>query len=171
MEEQPQRDLTLAMSYPGHSFRCVDVINEWPKLTDEGGRQGSGKGTGARCDRQTAAGGKRELPYTQRAFSERGKSATAMSAPLGSAMASPGLSASGGGSPPTAIVGPKPPPAASSPLDRSQFDALHRMLSKSLAIIQGPPGTGKTVGVLPIIASVLHSELTSPSTSPSWPCA
>lgn len=28
-------------------------------------------------------------------------------------------------------------------LDDSQASALHRMLSKELAIVQGPPGTGK----------------------------
>lgn len=29
-------------------------------------------------------------------------------------------------------------------LDDSQASALHRMLSKELAIVQGPPGTGKS---------------------------
>ncbi|KAL8698874.1 MAG: hypothetical protein Q9224_001651 [Gallowayella concinna] len=33
---------------------------------------------------------------------------------------------------------------ATSDLDASQMDALHRILSKELAVIQGPPGTGKT---------------------------
>jgi hypothetical protein len=35
-------------------------------------------------------------------------------------------------------------PEATSQLDDSQFEALHRILTKEIAIIQGPPGTGKT---------------------------
>jgi helicase required for RNAi-mediated heterochromatin assembly 1 len=31
-----------------------------------------------------------------------------------------------------------------SSMDRSQKEALHRMLTSSVAIVQGPPGTGKT---------------------------
>jgi helicase required for RNAi-mediated heterochromatin assembly 1 len=36
------------------------------------------------------------------------------------------------------------PSHAESVLDATQFDALHEILSKKLAVIQGPPGTGKT---------------------------
>jgi helicase required for RNAi-mediated heterochromatin assembly 1 len=43
-------------------------------------------------------------------------------------------------------------------LDETQWQALNRILTKSLAVIQGPPGTGKTF-VSTVALEILHSHL------------
>ncbi|EGZ77167.1 hypothetical protein NEUTE2DRAFT_53794 [Neurospora tetrasperma FGSC 2509] len=51
-------------------------------------------------------------------------------------------------------------------LDASQLSALHRMVSKELAIIQGPPGTGKTFTSVEAIKVVLASRRKRPGHNP-----
>lgn len=43
-------------------------------------------------------------------------------------------------------------------LDNSQLEAVHRILTKELAIIQGPPGTGKTFTSVQAIRILLQSQ-------------
>lgn len=43
-------------------------------------------------------------------------------------------------------------------LDPSQFEALHRALTKEFSVIQGPPGTGKTYVGLKIVKALLHNR-------------
>ncbi|KAI0018017.1 P-loop containing nucleoside triphosphate hydrolase protein [Xylariomycetidae sp. FL0641] len=43
-------------------------------------------------------------------------------------------------------------------LDNSQLSAVHRMLTKELAIIQGPPGTGKTYTSVQALGILLNSQ-------------
>ena len=52
------------------------------------------------------------------------------------------------------------PGRAPSALDASQLSALHRVLSKRVAIIQGPPGTGKT-HVSVVALQTLQANMTS----------
>ena len=52
------------------------------------------------------------------------------------------------------------PGEAPSALDASQLSALHRVLSKRVAIIQGPPGTGKT-HVSVVALQTLQANMTS----------
>ncbi|PGH16195.1 hypothetical protein AJ79_01962 [Helicocarpus griseus UAMH5409] len=54
-----------------------------------------------------------------------------------------------------------PPPPKT--LDSSQWDALHQILTRRLAIVQGPPGTGKTHVSVIALRSLLS---TLPSTDP-----
>ncbi|KAK3355192.1 P-loop containing nucleoside triphosphate hydrolase protein [Neurospora tetraspora] len=51
-------------------------------------------------------------------------------------------------------------------LDPSQLSALHRMVSKELAIIQGPPGTGKTFTSVEAIKVMLASRRKRPGRNP-----
>ncbi|EAA29919.2 suppressor of ascus dominance 3 [Neurospora crassa] len=51
-------------------------------------------------------------------------------------------------------------------LDASQLSALHRMVSKELAIIQGPPGTGKTFTSVEAIKVMLASRRKCPGHNP-----
>ncbi|KZF23074.1 hypothetical protein L228DRAFT_253258 [Xylona heveae TC161] len=45
-------------------------------------------------------------------------------------------------------------------LDKSQISAMHRILSKELAIVQGPPGTGKThVSVMALRALIANQRI------------
>lgn len=43
-------------------------------------------------------------------------------------------------------------------LDNSQLSAVHRILTKELAIVQGPPGTGKTFTSVQALKILLHSQ-------------
>ena len=53
---------------------------------------------------------------------------------------------------------------ATSDLDASQLDALHRILANRLAIVQGPPGTGKTY--VSVVAIQILLENRKPSDPP-----
>ncbi|XP_076435849.1 NFX1-type zinc finger-containing protein 1-like [Babylonia areolata] len=43
-------------------------------------------------------------------------------------------------------------------LDDSQFEAVHRALTKEFSVIQGPPGTGKTYVGLKVVKALLHNR-------------
>lgn len=43
-------------------------------------------------------------------------------------------------------------------LDNSQLEAVHRMLTRELAIVQGPPGTGKTFTSVQVLQILLNNQ-------------
>ncbi|KAK6223420.1 hypothetical protein LQW54_000538 [Pestalotiopsis sp. IQ-011] len=56
--------------------------------------------------------------------------------------------------------------AKRSSLDSSQLQAVHRLLTKELAICQGPPGTGKTYTSVQALLCMIHNETAGLRKSP-----